>query len=130
MRKRIEKYSKFLDRDTLIRKLYTEGGDDSTMEALANRFHLSKARIGRILNKVGIRKEHRPLPPLSDRTAYTGVTLHPDVKKALRKIAKSSDKKSLSAYIAGLIDEDLKRHNVVIERSLPNEIDTPLPLED
>lgn len=97
-------------RSKVINALHDQG---VTQAELARRYKLSRTRIAQILGKNSGRKT-----PLSDRTDFTGVHLSPAVKSALKETAKKEGK-SVSAYLADLVKEDLKRQGVEIHETPP-----------
>lgn len=116
-----------VQRDLLICTLYVEG---NTQEELANRFDITTARVGQILQSKGLRKADREVV-LNGPTVFTGVLLPRAVKEAVKVEAKGEEM-SMSAFIAKCVIEELKRRNINIEEEpiqLSTEVEVPLPLE-
>lgn len=110
-------------RDEKICEGYKQG---QTQEELADRFELSKARVGQILKKAGLTPQDRPEKPPSDRTTFTGVNLSPRVKSALKEEVQRQDS-NMSAWIADLVQKELASRGYDFS-SPPTEDEPKLPL--
>lgn len=125
-----KKISKLRERDERICQHYREG---STQAELANRFHISKVRVGQILAKAKVTKDERPKPnPASNfysRNAFVGIHLPVGLKAAVKKIGEEEET-SVSRVICEILEEEMERRGItVVEPVQSNEIDMPLPLE-
>lgn len=116
------------ERNEHMVRLYLAG---TTQQIIADRFNLTEARVGQILRKMGVTKNDRKKPPVSNRTAFVGVHLTPEVKRAVKIAADSEDPKlSVSAFIARTLRAELERRNIPVVDDPPSrEQDVPLPLE-
>lgn len=116
-------------RNNEICQLYRE--TDLTQTAIAERYGITKMRVCQILRKGGMTRTPKQR---SMRTAFTGIHLSIPVKAAARALAKSDGKKSLSEWIAAIVEQELKSRGIDVvkedrERAEFLRRNTPLPLE-
>jgi transcriptional regulator with XRE-family HTH domain len=93
-----------------------------TQRELANRYQLSISWIGQILKREGLNIGDRAK---RSRPTFTGVLLSPSVKAIVRTISKVEET-SMSAWIADLIEKELKSRGVTFPQL---EEDVELPYE-
>lgn len=109
-------------RNNQICLLYQEG---VTQEDLAIRFNLTKAGVGQILAKAGIRKTDRP----SEARRAVDITVNTTraVKEALRDLCEREGVR-MSKFVNDLIVADLESRGVEIDEEVDN--DAMLPFEE
>lgn len=112
------------ERDSTICELYKEG---KTLEQIAEECSLSRARVGRILQKNGLTSKDRVKSALSQRVKFTGIYLTAQAKAALVQISADEDT-SMSSFLSNLFDEELKRRGITFE--IKKSQDSSLPFEE
>jgi hypothetical protein len=70
------------ERDKQICALYAAG---ATLQACADRFNLTRQRVKQIVKQAGVYRKTEQPGRMSDRDAFLGINVHPDVKEYLRR---------------------------------------------